>query len=696
MQHTNSLIHSTSPYLLQHAHNPVNWFAWGDEALQKAKHENKPILLSIGYSSCHWCHVMERESFENEQTAAVMNEYFVNIKVDREERPDLDHIYMSAIQTLTGSGGWPLNVFLTPDLKPFYGGTYFPPKPMHNRASWVDVLMHMADAYKSRRDEVEKQAEQLLGFVTKNVAFKKNDFDTNPEILFSNSDFEKIFTQMEMRMDKQHGGFERAPKFLGTMNMDWLLHHEYFTKYNNQQNNFHHSKPSPIEEGKGEVAKENDENLFFNHVSHTLLKMSRGGIFDCVAGGIARYSTDAEWFAPHFEKMLYDNALFLQILANEYSLSKNEQIKITIEKIFDYLMEEMQDKNGGFYSALDADSEGVEGKYYVWTDEELKQLLTTDEYEEIKNLFNILPEGNWEHGYNILHTTLTPTNKIAYQSAIEKLKQERKNRIKPLLDNKQLLAWNALLISALSKCFLVLKDKKYKLAALNGLQFVEEKLINNSFPNLFHQHTLGKSKHNAYLDDYAFLMQAYLDAYALNFDESFLHKAYQIAQHIHQNFSNIDSPFYFFTSKNQTDVVARTTEVYDGALPSPNSVICRCFLKLSYLFDDNNLFAIAEKQLQEIKSAIVQHPTSFANWAIAAYEYTNGLTEIICTGNEAANFAAEIQTQFIPCKMIFISNKNTSIEKLKDYFSEQNKIYVCKNKSCLAPVNSVAEALKNI
>jgi len=668
MQHTNSLIHSTSPYLLQHAHNPVNWFAWGDEALQKAKQENKPILLSIGYSSCHWCHVMERESFENEQTAALMNEYFINIKVDREERPDLDHIYMSAIQTLTGSGGWPLNVFLTPDLKPFYGGTYFPPKPMHNRASWTDVLMHMSDAYQNKRDEVEKQAEQLLGFVSKNVAFKKNDFDTNEDVLFSNTDFEKIFTQMEMRMDKQNGGFERAPKFLGTMNMDWLLHHHYYSK--------------------------NETAL--NHVNHSLLKMSRGGIFDCVDGGIARYNTDAEWFAPHFEKMLYDNALFLQILANEYSISKNEQIKSTIEKTFEFIINEMQDDNGGFYSALDADSEGIEGKYYTWTEEELKQLLALEEYNEVKNLFNILPEGNWEHGFNILHTTLSPSNKIAYQSAIEKLKQARKSRIKPLLDNKQLLAWNALLISALSKSFVALNDEKYKTSALRGIQFIEEKLIENEFPKLFHQHTLGESKHLAYLDDYAFLMQAYLDAYSLEFNESYLQKAYQLAKHIHQNFNNPNSPFYYFTSKYQTDLVARTTEVYDGALPSPNSIICRCFIKLSYIFDDNNLMEIAEKQLQEIKSAIIQYPTSFANWAIAAYEFTNGLTEIITTGNEAESFAKEIQSQFIPCKLIFTSNKNTTIEKLKDYFSEENKIYVCKNKSCLAPVKSVADALKNI
>ncbi|MEY2829211.1 MAG: hypothetical protein RIQ33_1069 [Bacteroidota bacterium] len=667
MQHTNSLIHSTSPYLLQHAHNPVNWFAWGDEALQKAKQENKPILLSIGYSSCHWCHVMERESFENEQTAAVMNEYFINIKVDREERPDLDHIYMNAIQTLTGSGGWPLNVFLTPDLKPFYGGTYFPPKPLHNRPSWNDVLMYMADAFKNKRDEVEQQANQLLEIVSKNIAFKKSENLIKSDSLFSSEDFEKMFIQMELRMDKQNGGFERAPKFLGTMNMEWLLTHNYFTK--------------------SEVA--------LQHVEYTLKRMSNGGIYDVVGGGIARYSTDAEWFAPHFEKMLYDNALFLNSLSQTYSITQNSSLQATAEQTIQYIKEEMLDGNGGFYSALDADSEGVEGKYYCWEEEDLKSNLNESEFELIKNHCSVLPEGNWEHGFNILHATHSANDKLLWDSVMKKLKAVRQNKIKPQLDDKQLLSWNALLIGALAKAVVVFKDSETKQLALNGIKFIEEKLC-ISFPKFYHQCTKQNAAHTAYLDDYAYLMQAYLDVYAINFDENYLKKAYQIATFIIENFNNENSPFFYFTSKEQVDVVARTTEVYDGAQPSANSVICRCFIKLSYIFDDIELMEIAEQQLTEIKSGMHQHPTSFANWAIAAYEYTNGLTEIICTGNDAANFASEIQTQFIPCKMIFVSNKNTSIEKLKDYFSEENKIYVCKNKSCLAPVNSVAEALKNI
>jgi uncharacterized protein len=666
-KHTNSLINSTSPYLLQHAHNPVNWHTWGDEALQKSKSENKPILISIGYSSCHWCHVMEHESFENEQTATLMNEYFINIKVDREERPDLDHIYMNAVQTLTGSGGWPLNVFLTPELKPFYGGTYFPPKPLQNRPSWNDVLMYMADAFKNKRDEVEQQANQLLEIVSKDVAFKKTEIGISNESLFSDSDFDKMLIQMEMRMDKQNGGFERAPKFLGTMNMEWLLTHHFFTK----------------------------NELALQHVEHSLKRMSCGGIYDAVGGGIARYSTDADWFAPHFEKMLYDNGLFLNIISQTYSITKNHALKSVAEKTIEYIKEEMLDTNGGFYSALDADSEGVEGKYYIWEYDELKNILDENELKLFEQHYSILPEGNWEHGYNILHATNFSKEENILVSVLKKLKTHRSKRIKPLLDDKQLLSWNALLISALAKCGIAFKNEEAKKIALNAIGFIEQKLINIQFPNLFHQCTKQQIAHAAYLDDYAYLMQAYLDIYTISFDENYLQKANQIAKHIVENFSNDNSPFFYFTSKIQTDIVARTTEVYDGAQPSANSVICRCFLKLANIFDDNILMEIVEKQLQEIKSGVIQYPTSFANWALAAYEYKNGFTEFICTGNQALNFAAEIQEKFIPCKMVFVVDVKSKLEKLKTYFSTENKIYVCRNKSCLAPVDSVAKALQN-
>ena len=684
----NLLINETSPYLLQHAHNPVQWHAWNKEALQKAKQFDKPILLSIGYSSCHWCHVMEHESFENEQTAALMNEYFICIKVDREERPDLDHIYMQAIQILTGSGGWPLNVFLTPDLKPFYGGTYFPPKPIHNRPSWNDVLWHIANAYKTKRDEVEQQANQLMEYINNDVVsvLKKKMVDVpnqNEENIFSENDFEKMFQAMQMQFDSMDGGFGAAPKFLGTMNMEWLLHHFHFAK--------------------------NEKVLA--HVELSLLKMLSGGIYDQIGGGISRYRTDAKWFAPHFEKMLYDNALLLKVMAQTYSITKNNFLKEKANQILIWLRREMQDLNGGFYSALDADSEGVEGKFYVWTYDELKSILSEEEFKTVEKIYNILPEGNWEHGFNILHTTSPqpyPKEREQIHLISQKLFSVREKRIRPQLDNKQLLAWNALLISGFSQCYKSFCDEKFKNAALQSLNFIEEKLFLGKNPaQLFHQCTLGKPQGAAFLDDYTYLIQAYLSAYETCFDEKYLHSAYSLSQFVISNFENENltralskgegemTPFFYFTQKNQMDVISRTIELYDGAVPSPNSVLCRAFLKLSLIFEDEKLFLIAKNQLQEVKNAMVQHPTSFANWACAAYELKNGITEIICCGDDADKFTNEIQQHFLPTSILMQKKSSTTVDVLKEYSTEENQIFICRNKTCASPVKDVRNVLSH-
>ncbi len=674
----NQLIKETSPYLLQHAYNPVQWHAWNDDALQKAKDLNKPILLSIGYSSCHWCHVMEHESFENEQTAALMNEYFINIKVDREERPDLDHIYMNAIQILTGSGGWPLNIFLTPDLKPFYGGTYFPPKPMHNRPLWNDVLWHIANAYKTKRDEVEQQANQLMDYINNDVVsvLKKKMIDVpneNAENIFSENDFEKIFQAMQMQFDGMDGGFGAAPKFLGTMNKEWLLFDFRFAK--------------------------NEKALA--HVELSLLKMLNGGIYDQLGGGISRYSTDAKWFAPHFEKMLYDNALLLKVMAQTYSITKNNMLKEKANQILIWLQREMQDLNGGFYSALDADSEGIEGKFYIWAYEELKSILGEEEYKIIEKTYNILPEGNWEHGFNILHEATSPqpspTERELLKSAYEKLFGARGKRVRPQLDNKQLLAWNALLISGLSQCCKSFGDKAFKNAALQSLKFIEEKLFPRKIPaHLFHQCTLGKPQGATFLDDYAYLIQAYLSIYEICFDENHLHSAYSLSQFVIENFVSENSPFFYYTKKSQNDVISRTMELYDGAVPSPNSVLCRAFLKLSLIFEDEKLFSIAKNQLQEVKNAMVQHPTSFANWACAAYEFKNGITEIICCGNDADKFTNKIQQHFFPATILMQKKNLTSLNILNEYATDKNLVFVCKNKTCqIIDAGKIAQAIFN-
>jgi len=441
MQHTNRLAKENSPYLLQHAHNPVDWYPWGDEALQRAKAEDKPILVSIGYSSCHWCHVMERESFEDETTAAIMNQHFVNIKIDREERPDLDHVYMDALQAMTGSGGWPLNIFLTPELKPFYGGTYFPPVKVHNRGSWKDVLSGVSTAYNERRSEIEAQANELLAHLENANSFgieKGLSIDIPVEELFLQKHADEMFANIMQTADKEWGGFGRAPKFPQTFTIRYLLQYYHFT-------------------GNNEALEQ---------ACLSLDKMIEGGIYDHVGGGFARYSTDTEWLAPHFEKMLYDNALIVMALSEAYQLTKKELYKKTIIETLRFVENQMTSAEYGFYSALDADSEGVEGKYYTWTKAEVDEILKQNSYLFCR-YYDITDHGNWEE-VNIPRTKKAAEvfcaenglDTVVFYEQMEKCLQqllfEREKRTRPLLDDKLILSWNALMNSAYSKAFAAL------------------------------------------------------------------------------------------------------------------------------------------------------------------------------------------------------------------------------------------------
>ena len=448
---TNHLIDQSSPYLLQHAHNPVNWYPWGEAALQKAKEEDKPVLVSIGYSACHWCHVMERESFEDEGTAKLMNDNFINIKIDREERPDLDHIYMDAVQVISGSGGWPLNVFLTPGLKPFYGGTYFPPQRAYNRASWKEVLTGVSNLFRDKRQEVEAQAEELTQHIGRSDVTSR----TNRDILniqeggiLTQEQCDEIFGNIMKQADKKWGGFGNAPKFPQTFTIKYLLRYYHYYR--------------------------NDEAL--QQACLSLDKMIQGGIYDQIGGGFARYSTDTEWLAPHFEKMLYDNALLIDALAEGYQVTKNDSYKKAIDQTIEFIEKELSDKNGGFYAALDADSEGEEGKYYVWQYDEVKDILG-DDAAMFCEFYDITPGGNWE-GKNIPRI-LTPLSQFAAQkntdekeltqlivSCSEKLLMHRNKRVRPQLDDKILLGWNALMISALCKAGAALNNNRYKELAL--------------------------------------------------------------------------------------------------------------------------------------------------------------------------------------------------------------------------------------
>jgi uncharacterized protein YyaL (SSP411 family) len=682
--HTNRLINETSPYLLQHAHNPVDWYSWGDEALKKAKEENKPILVSIGYAACHWCHVMEKESFENEETAALMNEHFVNIKIDREERPDLDHIYMDAVQAMTGSGGWPLNVFLTPDAKPFYGGTYFPPRRAFNRSSWKEVLLAVSAAYHQKRDEINSQAENLTQHLLQSNSFGLQQPRINSAI-FIKEKIDEAFHNLVKSADKEWGGFGGAPKFPQTFSIQFLLRYTYITK--------------------------NQEALLQACLS--LDKMIAGGIYDQVGGGFARYSTDTEWLVPHFEKMLYDNALLVSVLSEAYQLTRNERYYQVIEETIDFVERELMNPGRGFYSALDADSEGEEGKFYVWEHGDVKRLLGNDA-EIFCEFFGIAEKGNlpagqvdWEEK-NILHikkplelfakekNILPAEVKIVIQKGKSVLLTERNKRVRPALDDKIILSWNALMNTACSKAFAATGKEKYRRLAIDNMKFLLQHFKNKNGNYFHHTWKNDQAKNFAFLDDYAFLIQALLHLQEISGDTDWLFKAREIAEYAIENFSEPEMTFFFFTDAKQQDVIVRKKEVYDGATPSGNATMAYNAYHLSIFFDIPQLKERAEKMITSIGNAISRYPTSFGVWANLLTEMIYGTEEIAVVGKNSFSLANRVLAEYIPHKVLMISA--TGNEKLPLLAGKQPSdpplIYLCKAYSCLKPVSEVSELVK--
>ncbi|ANI88720.1 hypothetical protein A9P82_05140 [Arachidicoccus ginsenosidimutans] len=674
----NHLIKETSPYLLQHAHNPVDWYAWSDEALQKAKDENKPILVSIGYSACHWCHVMEKESFEDAETARLMNEYFINIKVDREERPDIDHIYMDAVQAMTGQGGWPLNVFLTPDRKPFYGGTYFPPKTYANRPSWKDVLYSIHVAFSEKNEDVFAQADNLIAHLQNansfGVAKKEDDF-------FTEKSLQSATENLLKQADTVWGGFGAAPKFPQTFSIRFLLRDYYFSK---------------------------NENAL-QQALLSLDKMICGGIYDQIGGGFARYSTDAKWFAPHFEKMLYDNALLLSVLSDAYKITKNIVYKRIIQETVQFLEREILDASGGFYSALDADSEGVEGKFYTWKKEEIDNILG-DASKILCAAYNVKASDNWEDS-NILwlphdlnetakqfSVSLEELENILQQSK-EKLLAERNKRIRPNTDDKILLSWNALLITALCKAFGALDNEHYLRLAENCFSFLEKNMFDAQRNIWLHTWKNDEGKIDAFLDDYASLIDACIHLQEATGNVSYLQKAKTIAEFIIENFSDEAETFFYFTQKNQRDIVVRKKEIYDGATPSGNGVMANNLLYLSIVFDKPEWKERAIVMLQSLGNSIVRYPTSFGVWCDALQKIVRGVNEIAIVGKNAKTLSHQLFREFIPNKILMQSNnENNSYPLLKDKKVPADKtlIYLCKDYSCKQPVESVEDLLLQI
>lgn len=678
MEYTNRLAKESSPYLLQHAHNPVDWFPWSEEALQKARSEDKPILVSIGYAACHWCHVMERESFEDADTASFMNEHFVNIKIDREERPDLDHIYMDAVQAITGSGGWPLNVFLTPEGKPFYGGTYFPPRPVYNRPSWKDVLGGVSASFKERRAEVEQQADNLTDHVAKAGSFgigstAPGGGTTTPgegKNLFTPETLRQIRDQLLATADKAEGGFGGAPKFPQTFSIRYLLHYYYFTR----------------------------DNAALDQACLSLDKMIRGGIYDQLGGGFARYSTDNEWLVPHFEKMLYDNALLIITLSEAWQLTKKEGYREAIEQSITFIDRELSNGQGGFYSALDADSEGIEGKYYVWDKAEIEKVLG-EKAGLFNEVYGVTEEGNWEEK-NILTRTgkeLSPAEQQVLAEARARLLEHRASRIPPALDDKVLLGWNALMNLACSKAYAALGVPRYREMAIRNMAFLRQRLKGEGIYFYYHSYK-GEARYPAFLDDYANLVAALIGLQEITGDSSYLLEAREIVKTVIDHFSEPETGFFFYTHDRQQDLVLRKKEVYDGATPSGNSMMASNLLYLSVVFDERDWAERAFRMASALGRPVSAYPGSFGVWATLFQAFTYTIPEVVITGRQPEKTREEFLKHLVPYRVFQSANQeNTQFPLLRDkIIGELSLIFLCKNYSCQLPVNEIATAIRNL
>lgn len=667
----NRLIHEQSPYLLQHAHNPVEWYPWGDEAFELAKKLNKPLIVSIGYAACHWCHVMERESFENEAIAAYMNENFVCIKVDREEHPDVDHMYMDAVQAISGSGGWPLNVFVTPDRVPFYGGTYYPPRPAFNRQSWIQVMQRMAEIWHQQPDEIAAQTGQMLQYLRQasTTAVGGTSIDCDWDTCRQMAD------TLLKQADKVNGGFGNAPKFPGTMAISFLLEHFHYTDY----------KPAL------------DQALL------SLDKMIEGGIYDQIGGGFARYATDNNWRIPHFEKMLYDNALLLLSLCDAYSITKQERYKEVIQETLAFTERELKDASGGYYAALDADSEGEEGKYYTWTWQEWENVLANDD-EIAAQYFGITEEGNWEHT-NILHVAKRvediakekniPPAEVQQKisEAKEKLFIARQKRVRPLTDDKCLLGWNALLNIAFTRCATVLNEPVYLMRAVEHMQWIQNNFWSEGV--LLHSWKNNKARIIAKLDDHAYLIQAMLQLASASGNNELIVRANELMIDTLKNFLHEDGNFFYYSSSIQQDIPVRKVDVYDGAIPSANAVMAHNLLLLGICMEESAYNEQASFMLQKISSTTLRYTYSFGYWAILLQRNVKSIKSVICTGVDATKTSNEIRKYFIPEGYLLTSGKEIfDLPVFKDKKSAvETLIFVCTQQACLAPATNITEAL---
>ncbi len=670
MKKSNRLIESSSPYLLQHAYNPVDWFPWGPEALNKARNEDKPIIVSIGYSACHWCHVMEHESFENDDVASIMNSNFVCIKVDREERPDVDQVYMDAVQAMGLQGGWPLNVFLTPDQKPFYGGTYFP------KEGWKQLLGSVSKAYQENRQKLEESAEQFTQHLNENELAKygigSRSADAKKEI------FDEAFQVIKQRFDKQWGGLQKAPKFPMPSIWSFLGKYGYFSK--------------------------NQEAL--SHYEWTLERIADGGIYDHIGGGFARYAVDGEWHVPHFEKMLYDNGQLLTVYADGFKQTMNPRFKEVILQTVDWVEREMTHSSGGFYSALDADSEGEEGKFYVWTYEEIKHL-AGENYIDICTYFDVTRGGNWEDGKNVLRV-LTPKDEAIRNMErkstefvsvlgefVNKALIEREKRVRPGLDDKILASWNGLMLRGLLDAYSATGYEKAKKLALDNAHFIKKHLINGS--KLFRNHKNGISTIDAYLEDYCWVIDAFIRLYEITFDDEWINLAQSLLTETLDNFLDKSDDFFHFTSQEGELLIARKKELFDNVIPASNSGMAMNLWKLGKYLDQPEYQKIANKMLTSMSDLIRKEPEYLSHWACGLMDLVWPTAEVVIADNDK-DVQSTIQKHYLP-NTLFISAGSANVIPLaqqKIMLDAQPTYYVCFNKTCKLPVFDVNSAIEQI
>ena len=667
----NRLASSASPYLLQHAHNPVDWYPWGAEALQKAKDENKLILVSIGYSACHWCHVMEHESFEDKQVAAVMNEYFVCIKVDREERPDVDQIYMSAVQLMTGRGGWPLNCICLPDQRPIYGGTYF------RKNDWVSLLFNLADFYKQKPKEAEEYAVRLTEGIQQYESVKF--IESQPQ--YAKEDLETILKNWERYFDRVEGGIGNAPKFPMPNNWQFLMRYAFLTQ-------------------DDEVAQQ---------VKLTLRKMAFGGIYDHIGGGFARYSVDGHWHVPHFEKMLYDNAQLVALYAEAAVWQYDPLYRQIVAETIAFVKRELTSPEGGFYSALDADSEGVEGKFYTFTKEEIEQILGRDA-DLFCIYYHVTGDGNWEEEETNVFFRKENDRELAEKlglaendlaSKIDSLKnkvlEKRSARVRPGLDYKILTSWNGLMLKGLCEAYRAFNKSEYLELALQNAEFVVSNMItdNGRLNRIYNKKSDSGETTFAFLDDYANVIDAFITLYEVTFSEEWLQRAKALTDQAIRHYYDRQTGIFFFTATDDEQLIARKSEIMDSVTPASNSVMANNLKKLGLLFDNDEFTELSAQLLRNVAGQIANYGSSYSNWCSLLLKEVFGINEVAIVGEKAEDLRVEMEKNYVPNKIMLGGSKG-SLPLLQDKFSAITRIFICKDKTCGLPSENTEEALKQI